>query len=277
MQTYTLGNPACNFAPGTLDSVQKPARVLIAASMSLVAVFAMTGCAPDRGPFPVPASSDSDTPVVETPTPTPTPTFNKQLFSVDDPASIWVVVDKLRPLNPQNYAAPDLVSLPVINANPSKLRQEASDALVVMFNAYTAETGLKMASQSAYRSYAAQVSIYNSNVGRLGQVGADLASARGGFSEHQTGLALDIAASPANCTLNQCFADTPQGQWLAANSWQYGWILRYPNGYTDITGYQFEPWHYRYIGVLASTEYHLEGATTLEGFFELPPAVDYAG
>jgi zinc D-Ala-D-Ala carboxypeptidase len=207
---------------------------------------------------------------------TPNSNFNKQLLSLDDPSSIWVVVDKIRPLNPKNYVAADLVTLPVLNANPSKLRREASEALETMFAAYTAETGLKMASQSAYRSYPDQVSIYNSNVDRLGQTGADLASARGGFSEHQTGLALDIAASPANCTLDVCFATTPQGQWLATNSWRYGWILRYPEGETDVTGYQFEPWHYRYIGIDASTQYHDEGATTLEGFFGLPAAPDYA-
>ena len=248
-------------------------RTFVVAGLVLVLVVTVVATTVSRN-----ASNPGQTAAdVETPgqTPTPSPSFNKQLFSVDDPASIWVVVDKLRPLTPQDYAAPDLVDLSVINANPSKLRQEAADALAAMFAAYTAASGLKMASQSAYRSYASQVSIYNSNVKRLGQVGADLASARGGFSEHQTGLALDIAASPANCTLDQCFADTPQGEWLAANSWQYGFILRYPNGYTDVTGYQFEPWHYRYIGVAASTEYHREGATTLEGFFALPAAPDY--
>ena len=194
---------------------------------------------------------------------------------IDDPASLAVVVNKTRPLDPNDYAADDLVSVPVAYANPPTLRQEASDAIVQLFADYTAETGLEMQSQSAYRSYSAQVSVYNGWVDKLGQEGADLTSARPGFSEHQTGLAIDISAKPAKCSLDQCFADTPQGIWLAKNAWSYGFILRYPEGLTDVTGYEFEPWHYRYIGVDLAKKYHDSGATTLEGFFGLPDAPDY--
>ena len=83
------------------------------------------------------------------------------------------------------------------------MRQEASDALVQMFAAFTAETGLQMQSQSAYRSYSAQQSVYGGN---------DTLTARPGFSEHQTGLVMDISALPSVCALQICFADTPQGQ-----------------------------------------------------------------
>jgi D-alanyl-D-alanine carboxypeptidase len=226
--------------------------------------------------------ADTDKPSAkpsETPTPTPTPTpsgFDKTQLSIDDPASIWVVVDKLRPLNPQNYAAPDLVTTPVPSSNPPVLRQEAADAVVTMFAAYQAETGLQMQVQSAYRSYDVQVKVYNGYVSSEGVAGADTHSARPGFSEHQTGLALDISALPANCTLNACFANTPQGQWLAANAYKYGFLLRYPNGLDSVTGYTFEPWHYRYIGVALATEMHNEGVASLEQFFGLPNAPSYA-
>jgi zinc D-Ala-D-Ala carboxypeptidase len=248
----------------------------------LVTLFATTSCAPDRGTFPFnsPAATGSEAPgVTPTPTPTPTPTltFDKTALSIDDPGSLWVVVDKLRPLNPSNYAAPDLVSVPVPYVYAPKLRKEASDAVVAMFAAFTSETGLKMQSQSAYRSYSAQVSTYNGWVAKLGKAGADLTSARPGYSEHQTGLAIDVSALPAKCSLAACFGTTPQGTWLAANAWKYGFLLRYPDGLTSVTGYEYEPWHYRYIGVALAKELHDTGVATLEQFFGLPAAPDYSG
>ena len=239
------------------------------------------------------APRPQEVPVAESPTPsgtptpssTPTPrpesplklTFDKRVYSIDDPSSLWVVVNKLRPLNPKNYAAPDLVQTPVKYVNSPVLRQEAADQIVAMFAAYTAETGKEMQAQSAYRSYDVQVNVYNGWVNSLGQEGADLTSARPGHSEHQTGLAMDISAVPNTCALDQCFADTDQGKWLAANAYKWGFILRYPDGMTSITGYEFEPWHYRYVGISLATEMHTTGIATLEQFFALPAAPDYAG
>lgn len=210
-------------------------------------------------------------------TPTPTPIFNMAERSLDDPNSYWVVVNKLRPLAPPDFVAPDLVDVPVPHVYAPKMRADASAAVVQMFADFTAETGLEMQAQSAYRSYSAQVSVYNNWVSQLGQEGADLTSARPAHSEHQTGLAIDISALPASCSLSQCFADTPQGTWLAANSWKYGFVLRYTNGYTAITGYEFEPWHYRYVGIALATAMHDTGIQTMEEFFDLPAAPDYAG
>lgn len=258
--------------------MQKQVRALAAASLALLVVASVASCAPDRDPFGTPsdAASESSTPS-PTPTPTPTPTFDKTEFSIDDAASFWVVVNKLRPLNPIDYVAPDLVDVPVPYVHAPKLRAEAANQVVTMFAAFTAETGLQMQAQSAYRSYNTQVGTYNNWVAELGQEQADLTSARPGHSEHQTGLAIDISAKPAVCSLDQCFADTPQGTWLATNAWSYGFVLRYPNGYTPITGYEFEPWHYRYVGLELAKEYHDSGATTLEEFFGLPAAPTYAG
>jgi len=220
--------------------------------------------------------------MTETPAPTPTPapapepSFDKHALSIDDPASLWVVVNKLRPLNPADYRAPDLVEVPVPYVYAPQLRKEAADATVAMFSAFAAETSLGMQSQSAYRSYATQVSVYNGWVAQKGQAGADLTSARPGHSEHQTGLAIDISARPAACSLQACFANTPQGIWLAANAWRFGFVLRYPSGKTSITGYEFEPWHYRYVGVALATQIREEGSPTLEEFFGLPAAPSYA-
>ena len=239
--------------------------------------------APKPQEVPVAESPSPSTAPTPSGTPTPRPdaplklTFDRRTFSIDDPASLWVVVNKLRPLNPLDYAAPDLVSVPVPYINAPTLRQEASDQIVAMFAQYQAETGNQMQSQSAYRSYSVQVNVYQGWVNSLGQAAADLTSARPGHSEHQTGLAMDISGIPATCALDQCFADTDQGLWLAANAYKWGFILRYPNGLTNITGYEFEPWHYRYVGVALATEMHDTGIQTLEEFFGLPAAPDYAG
>ena len=189
-----------------------------------------------------------------------------------------MVADKLRPLNPLDWEPPDLVEVPVAYVNQPFLRRAASDAVVAMFAAFSAESGgLQMQSQSAYRSYSTQESVYAGWVSSLGQAGADQTSARPGHSEHQTGLSIDVSASPADCTLEQCFADTPQGQWLAAEGWRFGYVVRYPNGKTDVTGYEYEPWHMRYVGPELATELHATGVLTLEEFFGLPAAPDYAG
>ncbi|WP_255447482.1 M15 family metallopeptidase [Schumannella sp. 10F1B-5-1] len=219
-------------------------------------------------PSATPSPSESLTP----------PGFDKTQFSIDDPASIWVVSDKLRPLNPVDYAPADLKAMPIPTtwgAVPY-LRQPAADALTAMTQQYTAETGLSIQIQSDYRSYASQVKVYNGWVASKGQAAADLTSARPGFSEHQTGLAVDLVGVPAKCGLNACFADTPQGLWLASNAYKWGFILRYPQGLTPVTGFEFEPWHYRYVGVELATEMHDTGVQTLEQFFGLPAAPDYA-
>ena len=102
---------------------------------------------------------------------------------------------------------------------------------------------------SGYRSYSEQANIFARNVRRYGsEEEANRISARAGQSEHQTGLALDLAGSE-NEILTFEFANTPTGQWLAAHCAEYGFILRYPEGKTWATGYVFEPWHFRYVGV----------------------------
>jgi D-alanyl-D-alanine carboxypeptidase len=134
-----------------------------------------------------------------------------------------------------------------------------------------------MEAQSAYRSYAAQSADHASLVARDGLKVADNESARAGYSEHQTGLAVDIAPVPSNgCNLELCFGTTPQGKWLAANAYKYGFLLRYPADKVAVTGYQYEPWHFRWIGVPLATEMHDDGVQTLEEFFDLPAAPAYA-
>lgn len=214
---------------------------------------------------------------IPSPTPTPTvPSFDTAEYSVDDPASYWVVVNKQRPLAIADFEASDLVAVPVPYMNEPYLRVAASDAAVGMFRAITAETGLELQAQSAYRSYSTQVYVYQGWVDSLGQGAADLTSARPGHSEHQTGLALDVNALPdQGCALEPCWGATPHAAWIAANAHRFGFIVRYPDGLTHITGYEFEPYHLRFVGVELATEVYETGLRTLEEFFGLPPALSY--
>jgi D-alanyl-D-alanine carboxypeptidase len=235
---------------------------------------------PSRTPTATAEPAPSITPTPEAPvpeTPAPPPGFDRAARSIDDPASLWVVANKLRPIGPVNWAPLDLVDVPVPYQNRQPLRREASGALVAMFTAATAEGAGGMQLQSAYRSYDRQVSVYNGWVSRLGQAQADSTSARPGYSEHQTGLAVDISPVPLSCALSACFGETPQGIWLAENAWRFGFLLRYPADKVAVTGYSYEPWHFRYIGVDLATEMNTVGVSTLEEFFGLPAAPGYAG
>ncbi len=202
------------------------------------------------------------------------PDFNKTKFSTDDPASIWVVVNKTRPLQPKNYVPTDLVVPNVTTSGTQYLRVEAAKATETMFAA-AAKEGVLLRVDSAYRSYDRQISVYNSEVSAYGQSVADSESARPGFSEHQTGLGADLGAANGKCSITDCFANTPEGKWLAENSYKYGFLLRYTDDKTPITGYRGEAWHYRYIGTELATEMHNKGIKTLEEFFGLPAAPDY--
>ena len=256
----------------------KKRRILPIAGLVLMVALATTACAPDRSPIAGPTHNPKPTHSASpTPTPTPTPRFNKQQYSIDDPTSLWVVVNKLRPLNPVTFVPPNLVNLTVAHVYGYQMQAPAATALEQMFAAAQAAGAGQMEAQSAYRSYSAQASDHAALVARDGLAVADNESARAGYSEHQTGLAVDIGPVPAGgCVLEVCFGSTPQGEWLAANAWKYGYLLRYPADKVAITGYTYEPWHFRYIGVQLSTEMHNEGVQTLEEFFGLPAAPNYA-
>ena len=125
--------------------------------------------------------------------------------------------------------------------------------------------GLNIWIQSGYRSYNFQNGLYNNYVAKDGKAAADTYSARAGYSEHQTGLAFDLN------TITTEFADTPEGKWIHDNAYRYGFILRYPKGKENITGYMYEPWHLRYVGVDLATKLYNNGDwITLEEYFDLP-------
>lgn len=208
-----------------------------------------------------------------------TQSINNHQYSLTDPSSIWVVVNKQRPLNPISYEPADLVTpnVPLRTSRSNdemKMRSVAASALEQMV-ARARQDGINLMIASGYRSYSLQTSVYNSYVHEQGRAVADSQSAHPGYSEHQTGLAVDLEPTSRTCEVDACFANTPEGKWLATNSYIYGFILRYPQGLENIVGYAYEPWHFRYIGVPAATEMHTKGVATLEQFFDLGAAPDY--
>ena len=136
-------------------------------------------------------------------------------------------------------------SLPA-NYNPG-VDQTASTALKQLQQA-ASTAGHNIPLISGFRSYSRQQTLYNNYVARDGQALADTYSARPGHSEHQTGLAFDVGK------LDDNYGSTPAGIWLKENCHKYGFILRYPKGKESITGYQYEPWHIRYVGVEHATK-----------------------
>jgi D-alanyl-D-alanine carboxypeptidase len=202
---------------------------------------------------------------------------NAPCISLRDPARVWVVVNKSLPLKPADYEPGALDSVPLQMTTPSgRVRTDVATAVGQMADAADAAGVGRIGANNGYRSYDLQVATHAAHVRNSGQAGADASSARAGHSEHQTGLALDLVACDSSCGAIEAFGATVQGEWIAANAWEYGFIVRYEQVGSGITGYKPEPWHLRYLGRELAAAYHQGGYHTLEEFFGLPAAPDYA-
>ncbi|MDQ0726964.1 D-alanyl-D-alanine carboxypeptidase [Microbacterium sp. W4I20] len=203
---------------------------------------------------------------------------NAPCISLSDPARLWVVVNKNRPLDPPEYEPRGLNSVPLQMTTPSgEVRSDVAAAVGRMADAAEAAGVGRIGANNGYRSYGLQVTTYANHVRSQGQSDADAGSARPGHSEHQTGLALDVVACDAGCGGLDGFGGTGQSDWVAAHAWEHGFIVRYEEVGTPVTGYAPEPWHLRYVGVELAEAYHQGGFHTLEEFFGLPAAPDYTG
>jgi len=203
---------------------------------------------------------------------------NAPCISLSDPARTWVVINKTRPYDPIDYRPAALV-LPddVRSIEGGWLRPDAASALTKMAAAAHAAGAGEIAMQSGFRSFSTQRSSFGAQVASRGVAGADLVSARPGFSEHQSGITGDVIACNGGCGTLDDLAASAQGAWLRDHAWEFGWITRYEDGYTGTTGYLPEPWHMRFIGPELSRAYHDGEWHTLEDFFGLPPAPGYLG
>ncbi len=191
----------------------------------------------------------------------------QRICDVNDAARITVVINKKHCFNPRNWAPSDLVSL-----DGYLLASQASAQLSAMMQSANV-AGVGFSLSSAYRSYDNQVTTYNTWVAVNGSTAAaDTVSARPGYSEHQTGLAADLKIG--SCVL-ECFKGTAAYTWLQSNAAQYGFVERYPEGLTAITGYSPEAWHWRYVGAATAQDMKAKGIQTLEQYFGVSGG-DYA-
>lgn len=191
--------------------------------------------------------------------------FYGNLSEIADPSGLTALVNKHYAL-PAGYV-PELEALGKGYGSGS-LRPEAAQAFRAMADGARAD-GISLRSVSAYRSYASQRVTYNNYLKKYKRSLVDTFSARPGHSEHQTGLALDINAASSRAH----FEKTPAFAWLKAHCAEYGFILRYDQGKEAITGYRFEPWHYRYVGADIARAC-MEQGIAYEEYLALQDAVD---
>ena len=170
-------------------------------------------------------------------------------------------------VNKYNYVTEDYIpeNLEPLDTNYARsgmqLVKEAKEAFEEL-SQNAKENGMTILAMSSYRSYDYQVNLYNNYVKSDGQEAADTYSARAGYSEHQTGLAADVYNGEVPYT---SFEETEEFTWMQENAYKYGFILRFPKDKTNITGYQYESWHYRYVGKEVAKEIH-ENNLTLEEY-----------
>lgn len=201
------------------------------------------------------------------------PDFGESIEVITDVENVAVIVNPEYAL-PENYEPKDLVYPDVRFIFDEKiekrmLRKVAAEALEQLFAA-AEDDGIYLAGVSAYRSHATQKSLFNRYVERDGYDKAKTYSAVPGTSEHETGLAIDVTSSDGKCAAQDCFGGTKEAIWIAEHAADYGFIVRYPEGKEEITGYKYEPWHLRYVGVEMAQELHSDGIT-LEEYYNVVP------
>lgn len=171
-------------------------------------------------------------------------------------------MDTLILVNKHNRAPAVPVALVKPDVRPTKesvseniyMQPVAARALEELFDGALDE-GITLYATSGFRSYSTQKAIFERKLDTMSEKAANASVAKPGYSEHQTGLAMDVEGhSSLGSGLIQDFGETPEGKWLAENCHKFGFIIRYPKGKTDITGYVYEPWHIRYVGKEAAAE-----------------------
>ena len=185
--------------------------------------------------------------------------------SIDkDDGDDLVLVNKLHAVS-SDYKPTDMVDVDgALSTNQGlKLKKEAYVAYKKMLAAAQKDE-ISFSICSTYRSYELQNTLYNNSLKNRGEKTTNLRSAYPGRSEHHTGLAIDVTSQSMGWGLSQDFINYPEGKWINEHCAEYGFIVRYPKGKTDITGYAYEPWHIRYVGTEAAKEIMEKGITLEE-------------
>ena len=185
-----------------------------------------------------------------------------------DPMGTLLLVNKQykAPTVPLALTRPEVHPMNGDVANNAYMRPDAAAALEEMFSAAEQE-GIHLYTVSGYRSYATQKAIFSRKSRERGEKSANMSSAKAGQSEHQTGLAMDFEGeSLLGRGLTKEIGNSPEGIWVAQHCWEYGFLLRYGQGMTKITGYVYEPWHVRYVGKETSARIHELGDIPYETY-----------
>ena len=194
----------------------------------------------------------------------------KDIIVVPNFESITALINKKRYL-PDTYVPNDLCFVDVDNVcsndDAKKLRKEAAISLKELFDD-ALSNGLKLYACSGYRSYERQKQIFEDYCASDGEKEANRYSARPGSSEHQTGLCMDVTCEGVGYELSNSFEDTEEGKFILLHSHEYGFIIRYPKGKENITGYIYEPWHLRYLGKEIAAKVFESGLTYDEYYME---------
>ena len=186
--------------------------------------------------------------------------LSKKVLDVKNPNEIDALVNKYNKLD-KFYRPYDLVKLNLKCSNKDKyLRKEAAKYFEEMCS-NASKSGYKIIAVSTYRSYFYQKELFNKYIKEMGLKKTLSASAKPGHSEHQLGLSVDVEGS--NLDYNK-FENSKEFKWMINNSYKYGFILRYPKGKEYITGFKYEPWHYRYVGIKIAKEIHDKNITLEE-------------
>lgn len=188
--------------------------------------------------------------------------FYKKIHNIENPTDILVLVNKNNRLD-DKYIPPDLETISLEYATSDKfLRKEAKDSFEKL-SSDAKKLGYTIIAVSAYRDYEYQENLFNNYIKEKGEEYALKCSARPGHSEHQTGLSVDVMGS--NNDYDE-FEKSNEFDWMSNNSYKYGFILRYPKGKEYITGFKYEPWHYRYVGNEVASIIYTE-KITLEEYY----------
>lgn len=191
--------------------------------------------------------------------------FYTNTEKTDDTLGKFVILNK-HYYSDENYKGLNLIDVDSeynLYNTTFKLSKECYEAFLKMYND-AKEQGYAFKINSAYRSYEKQIKIYQGWVNKDGVKLADTYSARAGFSEHQTGYAFDVRDYPFT---NDDYSKTKSFTWVSENAYKYGFIIRFPKDKEYITGYQYEPWHYRYCGIECATYIH-NNNITFEEYYE---------
>ncbi|MCH5584016.1 M15 family metallopeptidase [Shimazuella sp. AN120528] len=195
---------------------------------------------------------------------------SKQLQIVAQPDNISVLVNKFNKLpetfNPKDLVFPNIPFLASASTEKRQLRKEAAVQLEKMVKD-AKKDHIFLKGVSGYRSYQTQQALFNNYVKRDGYNKARTYSAIPGTSEHETGLSIDMTGKDGTCAAEDCFGKKPEAKWLAEHAQEFGFIIRYPKGKEAITGYKYEPWHIRYVGVAIAKEI-TQKKITLEEYYE---------